>query len=59
MKKPEDMHRQFTTAFNKGNVEDIMALYIQEATLVSEPGQTVKSRDGLRQALLNFLTTIV
>ena len=55
MSRPEEIHSQFATAFNSGNVDAIMALYEPEATLVPQPGQIVQGRDAIRQALLQFL----
>jgi uncharacterized protein (TIGR02246 family) len=55
MNRPEEIHSRFATAFNSGNVDAIVALYDPEATLVPQPGQVVKGRDAIRQALLQFL----
>ena len=55
MKRPEDIHSQFATAFNSGDVDMIMALYEPDATLVPQPGQIVQGREAIRQALLQFL----
>jgi uncharacterized protein (TIGR02246 family) len=55
MSRPEEIHSQFATAFNSGNVDAIMALYEPEATLVPQPGQIVQGRDAIREALLQFL----
>ena len=55
MSRPEEIHSQFATTFNSGNVDAIMALYKPEATLVPQAGQIVQGRDAIRQALLQFL----
>ena len=55
MSRLEEIHSQFATAFNSGNVDAIMALYEPEATLVPQPGQIVQGRDAIREALLQFL----
>jgi uncharacterized protein (TIGR02246 family) len=55
MSRPEEIHSQFATTFNSGNVDAIMALYEPEATLVPQAGQIVQGRDAIREALLQFL----
>jgi uncharacterized protein (TIGR02246 family) len=55
MSRPEEIHSQFATTFNSGNVDAIMALYKPEATLVPQAGQIVQGRDAIREALLQFL----
>ena len=54
-KQPEDMPATFETAFNTGDVEQVMALYEADAVLVPQPGQVVRGTDAIRQALLGFL----
>jgi len=55
MSRAEEIHSQFATTFNSGNVDAIMALYKPEATLVPQAGQIVQGRDAIREALLQFL----
>ena len=55
MSRPEEIHSRFATAFNSGNVDEIMALYEPEATLVPQPGQVAQGRDAIRHALLQFV----
>ena len=54
MSRPEDIHNRFATAFNSGSLDAILALYEPDATLVPQPGQVARGRDGIRQALLQF-----
>jgi uncharacterized protein (TIGR02246 family) len=49
--KPEDAHRQFEAAFNAGDLEALLDLYVQDARLVTEPGQVVIGRTAIREAL--------
>src|SRR5215831_907251 len=53
MSRPEDIHSQFVTAFNSGNLDAIMALYEPEASLVPQPGQVVQGHAAVRQALIH------
>ena len=53
--KPEDVHRLFAEAFNKGNVDTVLSLYEPDAVLVPQPGQTVRGHAAIRQALVSFL----
>ena len=55
-KRPEDMPAAFETAFNTGDVEQVMALYESDAVLVPEPGQVVSGTDAIRQVLRGFLS---
>lgn len=52
---PEDIHNLFATAFNSGNVDEIMALYEPEATLIPQPGQVTRGHTAIRHALQQFL----
>jgi uncharacterized protein (TIGR02246 family) len=53
--RPEDMPATFQTAFNTGDLDQVMALYEADAVLVPQPGQVVRGTDAIRQALLGFL----
>jgi uncharacterized protein (TIGR02246 family) len=55
VRQPEDMHRAFTTAFNAGDLDALMALYEPGASLAPAPGQTVSGVDAIRIALAAFL----
>ncbi len=54
-KKPEEVHGLFSTAFNAGNLDALMALYEPDATLIPQPGEVTRGRDAIRQALQQFL----
>lgn len=53
--KPEDLHRQFEEAFNAGDSEALLALYMPDARLMSEPGQVVTGHAAIREALKGAL----
>ena len=54
-RSPEDMHGEFTRAFNAGDVDALMTLYEPEATFAPEPGTTVAGTDAIREVLAGFL----
>jgi uncharacterized protein (TIGR02246 family) len=54
-RKPEEVHRLFSEAFNANDLNAIVSLYEPEATLVPQPGQTVRGHAAIRQALTAFL----
>ena len=53
--KPEDIHPLFSSAFNEGNVEAIIALYEPEGALIPQPGQITRGHTAIRHALAPFL----
>jgi uncharacterized protein (TIGR02246 family) len=55
VRNPEDIHRAFTTAFNAGDLDGLMALYEPGASLAPAPGQTVSGTEAIRSALAEFL----
>jgi uncharacterized protein (TIGR02246 family) len=52
---PEAVHHLFMEAFNRGDLDGLMALYEPGATLVSQPGQTATGVQAIKQALSGFL----
>ncbi len=52
---PEAVHHLFMEAFNRSDLDGLMALYEPGATLVPAPGQTVTGAQAIRQALTGFL----
>ena len=54
-KKPEEAVHAFFEAFNRGDLEAIVALYEQKATLVAQPGQIAEGHAAIREALNGFL----
>jgi uncharacterized protein (TIGR02246 family) len=54
-KQPEDMPATFETAFNTGDIEQVLALYEADAVMVPQPGQMVRGADAIREVLLGFL----
>jgi len=53
--KPEDMPRTFVSAFNSGDIDQLMELYEPDALLVPEPGQVASGVLAIRGALNAFL----
>jgi uncharacterized protein (TIGR02246 family) len=52
---PDQLHSLFLDAFNRGDVETIVALYEPTACLIPQPGMTTRGRAGIREALRQFL----
>jgi uncharacterized protein (TIGR02246 family) len=53
--RPEDIHHLFSSAFNEGNVDAIIALYEPEGALIPQPGQVTRGHTAIRHALAQFL----
>jgi uncharacterized protein (TIGR02246 family) len=51
----EEIHRLFSTAFNAGDLDALMALYEPEATLIPQSGEVMRGRNAIRQILQQFL----
>ncbi|HXG04463.1 MAG TPA: DUF4440 domain-containing protein [Candidatus Binatia bacterium] len=56
VKRPQDMARAWQEALNRGDLEELVALYEPNATLIPQPGRTVTG-PGIREALGPFLAT--
>jgi ketosteroid isomerase-like protein len=54
-RNPEALDRLFSEALNAGNLEALVALYEQHATLTPEPGRVVTGAQAIREALRAFL----
>jgi hypothetical protein len=48
-KQPEDMPAIFETAFNTGDIEQVLALYEADAVMLPQPGQVVRGADAIRR----------
>ena len=55
VQRPEDIHHLFSSAFNEGNVDSIIALYEPEGALIPQPGQVTRGHTAIRHALAQFL----
>ena len=55
VQRPEDIHHLFSSAFNEGNVDAIIALYELEGALIPQPGQVTRGHTAIRHALAQFL----
>jgi len=54
-RQPTDLHSLFADAFNRFDEDALIALYEPDATLIPEPGSTVRGHEAIREALGNFL----
>ena len=54
-RKPEEVHELFAQAIAAGDVNAVVALYEPDAILVAGPGQVVKGRAAIREALGGYL----
>ena len=52
---PEQLHRDFETAFNAGDLNALLALYEPDAALIPQPGVVVYGLDQIGPALQQFL----
>lgn len=53
---PEDLVETFFRAFNRGDVDAVIALYEPNAVLMAQPGQAAQGAEALRAALNGFFT---
>jgi uncharacterized protein (TIGR02246 family) len=53
--QPEDMPATFETAFNTGDIEQVLALYEADAVLVPQPGQAARGSAAIHAVLAGFL----
>jgi uncharacterized protein (TIGR02246 family) len=54
-RKPEDLDRLFEQALNAGKLDDLVALYEPQATLMPMPGKLVTGHATIREALAAFV----
>jgi uncharacterized protein (TIGR02246 family) len=52
---PEETLRSITEYINAGNLDSMMILYESDACFASQPGQSIKGREGIRQSLQGFV----
>jgi uncharacterized protein (TIGR02246 family) len=52
---PEDTDRLFAEALNAGKLDDLVALYEPQATLMPSPGKLVAGTTAIRESLAGFL----
>lgn len=55
MNRPVDTVNQLVEAINRGDVEDALSLYEQDAVLIVQPGQLARGPAQLREALSGFI----
>jgi uncharacterized protein (TIGR02246 family) len=52
---PEQIHRLFESAFNAGDLDELMTLYEPDAALIPQPGSVAHGLDEVRAALQQYL----
>jgi uncharacterized protein (TIGR02246 family) len=52
---PEDVDRLFVDALNAGKLDELVALYEPQATLMPSPGKLVTGSAAIREALAQFV----
>lgn len=52
---PEQIHREFESAFNAGDIDALLRLYEPEAALIPQPGTLATGLDEIKPALQAFL----
>lgn len=52
---PQDIHQKFVAAFNRGDLDAIVALYEPEASLAPQPGVIVTGHAAIGEAFQAFL----
>jgi uncharacterized protein (TIGR02246 family) len=53
---PEDVDRLFVDALNAGKIDDLVALYEPQATLMPSPGNLVTGTAAIRESLKQFIS---
>jgi uncharacterized protein (TIGR02246 family) len=53
---PEEVDRLFVQALNAGKIDDLVALYEPQATLMPQPGKLVTGSAAIREALAQFVS---
>ena len=52
---PQQLHASFLSAFNRGDLDELMALYEADATLLPQPGRVLSGLQPIREAMAQFL----
>lgn len=52
---PEQLHREFESAFNAGDMDRLLGLYEPDAALIPQPGALAQGLDEIKPALQAFL----
>lgn len=52
---PEQIHREFESAFNAGDMDGLLSLYEPDAALIPQPGALAEGVDEIKPALQAFL----
>ncbi len=55
-KTPTEVHKLFAKLFSAGDLEGLMSLYEDEATLVQRTGESVNGKAAIRQSLSGLLS---
>lgn len=54
VKQPEDFHPYWMEVFNSGNFDAALELFEPEATFIAQPGQVIRGKEAIGQALMGF-----
>lgn len=52
---PEQLHREFESAFNAGDMDRLLDLYEPDAALIPQPGALARGSEEIKPALQAFL----
>lgn len=55
LETPEHLHRSFVAAFNRSDLDALLALYEPEAALLPQPNAVIRGREAIRESLMQFL----
>ena len=53
--EPQQLHREVEAAFNRGDVDALVALYQDDARMVRDDGTTAESLDDIREVWAGFV----
>jgi uncharacterized protein (TIGR02246 family) len=54
--QPAELHALFVDAFNRGDVDALLALYEPDAVFITAPGEHVRGPDEIRAAIEGLLS---
>lgn len=52
---PQELHQALAAAYNRKDVDGLLALFEPDASLVPRPGQLARGTDEIRRALADFV----
>jgi uncharacterized protein (TIGR02246 family) len=54
-RRPEDVHPYVSRAFNAGDLDSAMRMYVADAVFVPKPGTSVRGLEAIRASLSEFM----